>query len=247
MSPRNIVGDHSSGAREIFTLPPEAEHVRFETVFVGKGGERIPVEVSSRVFQSQGDRFVLSAARDISERLCAEEALRKSEERFRISFDADSIGRSLTGADGRLQFVNSRLCEMLGYSAEELNGVSFADVTHPDDLEASRECVRCLLAGEKARYRLEKRYLRKDGTVLWTDLSTTLVRDQDGRPLHFITGIQDITQRKLAERQLLEKVEELQHFRDTVVERELVMIELKKEVNDLLRQLGRSEKYRIVE
>lgn len=100
---------------------------------------------------------------------------------------------------------------------------------------------------EKGRYRMEKLCIRKDGTVRWTDLSTTLVRDQDGRPLHFITGVQDITQRKPAERKLLEKVEALQHLRDKVVGRELMMIELKGEINELPRQLGRPGKYNMVE
>ena len=133
------------------------------------------------------------------ERKRAEETLREGEERFRIAFDADPIGRSLTSVDGRLLRVNHRLCEMLGYSAEELTALSFADITHPEDLAASRECVRCLLTNEQSTYRFEKRYVRKDGAVLWTDVSTTLLHDEQGQPLHFITGIQDIAERKQAE------------------------------------------------
>jgi two-component system, cell cycle sensor histidine kinase and response regulator CckA len=219
----------------------------FEMVHVAKSRERIPVEVSSRVFQSKGERWVLSIARDTTERKRAEENLRLNEERFRTSFDADAIGRVLTDIDGRLLRVNRRFCEMLGYRAEELTNLNFADITHPEDLAASRECVRCLLAGEQGSCRLEKRYLRKEGAVLWAEMHTTLVHDEQGRPVHFITGVQDISERKRAEEELVQKVEELQRFQDTVVGRELVMVELKKEVNALLKEAGRPEKYTIVE
>jgi PAS domain S-box-containing protein len=134
----------------------------------------------------------------------AEAKIRKSEERFRTSFDADSIGRTLTSADGILLRVNPRLCEMLGYRAEEISTMPFSAITHPDDLAASREAVRCLLAGEQNVYRLEKRYLHKDGSPLWTEMTTTLLRDEQGKPLHFITGILDISERKTAEDALQE-------------------------------------------
>lgn len=184
---------------------------------------------------------------DMSARRDMEEALRRHEERFRTSFDADAIGRALTGIDGRFLHVNSRLCEMLGYGAEELPSLSFSDVTHPEDLAASRECVRCLLAGERSSYRFEKRYVRKDGAVVTAEVTATLVCDEQGRPVHFVTGVQDISERKRAEERLLESLSELRRFRDTVVDRELVMIELKKEVNALLKLAGREEKYTIAE
>ena len=134
----------------------------------------------------------------------AEAAIRESEERFRTSFDADSIGRTLTDTDGSLLRVNPRLCAMLGYRAEEISTMPFSAITHPDDLAASREGVRCLLAGEQQAYRLEKRYLRKDGSPLWTEMTTTLLRDEQGKPLHFITGILDISERKKTEDALQE-------------------------------------------
>ena len=88
---------------------------------------------------------------------------------------------------------------MLGYSAEELASLTFADITHPDDIAESRECVRCLLAREQSTYHFEKRYIKKDGTSLWVDINTTLVENEQGQPQHFITGIQDISVRKQAE------------------------------------------------
>lgn len=124
---------------------------------------------------------------------------RRAEEWFRKGFAGAPVGMTLAAADGRFLEVNNRLCEMLGYTAEELTSGSFAAITHPDDAAASREFVRSALAGERADGRFEKRYLRKDGSVLWAEVSSTLLRDPAGRPLHFVTHIQDITARIEAE------------------------------------------------
>ena len=121
---------------------------------------------------------------------------------LRAAFDQASIGRTLTRPDGRLARANQALCAMLGYSAAELERMSFADITHPDDMASSRECIRALLAGELQTCQLEKRYLHRDGRVVWTSVNATLVRDADGAPLYFVTDIIDITERKRAEEAL---------------------------------------------
>lgn len=203
------------------------------------------VEINAVGIDWEGRPATLNFLIDITGRRQAEEASQHSDELFRISFDADAVGRTFTGPDGRLLRVNQRFCEMLGYTAEELSSLTFADITHPDDLEASRDCVRRMIAGERSAFRLEKRYIRRDGSVLWTTVTTTLLRDDKGKPLHFVTGIQDITDRKLAEEELLAKMDALQRFQDSVVGRELIMIELKKEINELLKLAGREEKYKI--
>ncbi len=148
--------------------------------------------------------LILALFRNSRRHKKSKHALAKSEARFRTSFDADAIGRTLTGTDGKLFLVNRRLCEMLGYSREEFATLSFVAITHPDDLAASREAVRSLLTGEQNVCQLEKRYLRKNGSQLWTEMTTTLLRDEQGRPLHFITSILDISQRKQAEEALQE-------------------------------------------
>lgn len=128
------------------------------------------------------------------------EALTQSEALFRAAFDASILGRSLTGPNGHLLRVNRALGEMLGYRPEELMQMSFSDITHPEDLPASRECIRCLLAGEQQTYTLEKRYLHRSGRVIWAEVGTTLLRDDGGHPLYFITDIKDITvQRQVTE------------------------------------------------
>ncbi len=129
-------------------------------------------------------------------------AVAESEARFRAIFEQSSVGKTLTAPDGHLLALNQAFAQMLGYSLKELKDADFAELTHPDDLEASRECVRCLLAGEHESYRLEKRYLSKNGEAVWTDVNTTLLRDAREDPLYFITVIVDISARRLAEEEL---------------------------------------------
>ncbi|BAN50766.1 PAS domain S-box protein [Metapseudomonas resinovorans] len=122
-----------------------------------------------------------------------------SETRFRDAMDHSAIGMALVGLDGRLQRVNHALCDMLGYSEDELITLSFQDLTHPDDLAGDLELVREILAGRRHSYRLEKRYLHRSGREIWGLLAVSLVRDHDGEPLYFISQVEDIDRRKRAE------------------------------------------------
>jgi two-component system, cell cycle sensor histidine kinase and response regulator CckA len=133
----------------------------------------------------------------------AEEALRQSEERFRAAFDYAAIGMALVAPNGRWIQVNRSLCDLVGYSAEELQSRTFQDITHPDDLDADLEYVRQMLACEIRYYHMEKRYLHKAGHIVWVLLSVSLVHDAAGNPLYFIAQIQDITGRKRAEQEKL--------------------------------------------
>jgi PAS domain S-box-containing protein len=137
----------------------------------------------------------------IEEHRQVEEQLRESEARFRGVFEKATTGMCLTGPDGRFLDVNESLCQMLEYTRAELAATGFAAVTHPDDLPASRECVRSLLAGERETYHFEKRYVKKSGGVVWTDVSTILIRQPpaNGAPRYFITHIHDITERRQTE------------------------------------------------
>ena len=121
-----------------------------------------------------------------------------AEKTFRTAFDCSTSGRSLTGTDGRFLRVNASLCEMLGYSEEELKDTTFAAITHPDDEQISLDALRALLSRNVATYRFEKRYRHRDGRYIWAQVATTLVCDDGGQPLHFITDVQDITTRKNA-------------------------------------------------
>lgn len=143
-------------------------------------------------------------------------ARQESENKYRRSFDLSVFGKSLTSPGGGLVDVNKAFCEMLGYTKDEFARISFKEITHPDDVAESVECVRCLLAGERETYRMEKRYIHKDGRVLWTDVGTMLVRDTNGAPLHFNTQVIDITERKRAERILRDEKERVITILDLV-------------------------------
>jgi PAS domain S-box-containing protein len=131
-----------------------------------------------------------------------EKALWETEEQYRAYFEESPVGKSMTAPDGRLLRVNRALCTMLGYSADELTRIDFASVTHPDDLAANWAAVQSLLAGEKATWTAEKRFLRKDGSVVWAGVVSSLRRDEAGRPVCFMTHIQDISEKRRVEEAL---------------------------------------------
>ncbi|MHC1736681.1 MAG: PAS domain S-box protein [Ignavibacteriaceae bacterium] len=129
--------------------------------------------------------------------------LRESEEKFKAVFESANTGKSITLPTGEIS-VNSAFCEMLGYSREELHGKKWQDLTPADEIPAVESFINSLLTGEKNSARFEKRYICKDGSCIWTDVSVSLRRDNNGNPLHFITTVIDITESKQAEQQTIE-------------------------------------------
>jgi PAS domain S-box-containing protein len=133
--------------------------------------------------------------RDVTERKkWAEEALRQSEERFRAAFGSAAIGMALTSPGGGWLQVNPSLCELTGYTEEELLATDFQSITHPDDLQKCLDGFWRLILGEIQYFYTEKRYIHKSGRTVWVFLSTALVRDDKGEPLYVVAQIQDITQ-----------------------------------------------------
>ncbi len=168
-----------------------------------KDGTTFPVEVQLGLFEGEGTPLMLATARDVTERKKSEEELHESEERFRTTFEQAAVGISHVGTDGRWLRVNDKLCEIVGYTREEmLGGMSFQDITYPDDLDNSLKHSRRMLEGEAETYSAEKRYVRKDGSLIWIDLTTSLLRDPSGEPKYFISVTEDITSRKRAEAEL---------------------------------------------
>jgi PAS domain S-box-containing protein len=142
---------------------------------------------------------VLSMVQDITDRVRAEEALRRSEERFRLTFEQAAIGVANISTEGRFLMVNQKLCDIVGYSREELlGGMSFQDITHPEDLEANIEQFQKALDDGLPHFSIEKRYVHKSGRPVWVSLTASLVHDPGGPP-YLINVIEDITQRKQAE------------------------------------------------
>lgn len=139
---------------------------------------------------------------DITERKQAEEFLRSSEERFRSAFDQAAVGMAHLALDGRYLRVNDRLCAILGYSRQELLEKTFMDITHPDDLSADLRQMERQLAGEVVHHSMEKRYIRKDGSILWATMTAAVVRNAAGVPQYGAVVIEDISARKAAEAEL---------------------------------------------
>ncbi len=131
----------------------------------------------------------------------------ESEERFRRAFERSATGMCIVSPDGAFLRVNAFLCSMLGYGEDELLGRTVRELTHPDDLPASREVMGRALAGEIASFELEKRYLHRSGHVVWGHLTASLLRDPAGKPLYFVAQIVDITERRRAERALRQSEE----------------------------------------
>jgi PAS domain S-box-containing protein len=143
---------------------------------------------------------IIGAIMDITEQKQAEEDLRKSEKKFRNLFDKSPLGKSITGLDGTID-VNQSFCDMLGYSKQELQSVNWRTITHPDDIKLSDKKISPLLNGTQDRTRFEKRFIHKNGNIVWADVSAYLERNSNGEPRLFITTINDITERKNLERE----------------------------------------------
>ena len=147
---------------------------------------------------------------DVSKYKEGEEALRLSDERFSSAFEYAAIGMALVSLDGRWLKVNQALCDLFGYSVEELSGKVFHEITHADDMELIRTKSRQLLDGEMNFCKLEQRFIHKEGRLVWAQVSVSLLRDKQNKPLYFISQIEDISEIRLAmsrQRELTEKAQ----------------------------------------
>jgi len=154
--------------------------------------------------------FILSAGIDITEQKKSESKLLESEEKHKIVFEKSPVPKSITYLSGEMH-VNEAFCRMTGYTKEELLRGRWKNITHPDDVEKSQKVVDELLSGEKERARFQKRYISKDGSILWIDLQTTINRDNEGNPLYLISVFNDITEKLQTEQKLIESE---RNFRD---------------------------------
>jgi PAS domain S-box-containing protein len=186
-------------ARRLEELTP---HQLYEVVFLDRAGIRKPVEASSTLVYQDGELVgFVSIIRDVSERKRAEAALLESEERFRQAFEHAAIGMAVCAPSGHYLQVNQALCDLVGYTRDELLGKAFQYVTHPGDLELDLDYARKLYSGELNRYEMEKRFIRKDGSTTWVLLTRSVVRDAQGVPVYALGQMQDITDRKRVESQ----------------------------------------------
>lgn len=168
-----------------------------DELFWTKQGTAIHIDVTS-VPMFRDDQIVGAVVvfDDITSRKKTEQALRASEKSFREIIEFAPIGMTIVSLEGKFIKVNQALCNIVGYSNDELIMRTFQEITHPDDLMADLEFVELLLAGKIHSYQMEKRYIRKDKSYVWVQLSVSLFRDEDHTPQYFISQIEDITERK---------------------------------------------------
>ncbi|MEP7307623.1 MAG: PAS domain S-box protein [Acidobacteriota bacterium] len=178
---------------------------RFEHRIIRADGTTAHVMVRSAIEKDAQGRTVRTYGvnQDITDRKEAEEALRLSEERFRSAMLHSPIGMALIGPDGHWLEVNPALCAILGYSRDELLSMTFQSITYADDLGADLDAMRRLLAHDIETYDGEKRYLHKDGRVIWAQLNVSVVLDEGGHVRYFVCQVQDITERKRTASSLL--------------------------------------------
>ncbi|HWR73659.1 MAG TPA: PAS domain S-box protein, partial [Nitrospirota bacterium] len=219
---------------QINTLTPEEVRIRMDEAKAGKqglfrfkhrraDGSVRDVDVYTGPIQFSKKTALYSIIHDITERKLAKDALRESERRFRGAFENAMIGASLVDLTGRFIKVNQFLCAILGYSEEELLSKTFSDITHPDDVWIGLDYLKRLMAGEVEFASFEKRYIRKDGGVLYFIISPSLICDNGGEPQYFVTMFQDITERKRAEAMLRLSEE---RFRDLAESLPLTVFEM---------------------
>ncbi|MDI1312093.1 PAS domain S-box protein [Prosthecobacter sp.] len=202
---KNVIGKTISTVIPGFHETDPALFAMYQRVALTGQPERCETQVtflatwfSISVYSHQKGHFV-AVFDNITERKLAEEALRESEERFVGAFEQAPIGVALTSPTGQWLKVNRALCKLVGYTEAELLTLSFQDITHPDDLADSLECVRQLIAGEVRSYQSEKRYIHAAGHLVTILLNVSLVRDAQHQPHYFIAQMQDISERKRTE------------------------------------------------
>ena len=165
--------------------------------YLRKSGEALWVKRMATLEDGAGasEPCLIEVLEDVSER-------RELEERFRETFDHASVGIMHSSLDRRVLMINHKFCEMVGYSAEELQQGSVRRIHHPEDTDADQHLEKRLVAGEIDSFSFEKRYVRKDGSIFWAHRTVSLARDEAGRPKYFIRVIEDISARKEAEEEL---------------------------------------------
>lgn len=200
--------ENSEEVRNHIQQTREKGYDRFESQLRCKNGNIIDVEVSLQC--ESGSGLIFAFFRDITEKKNNEKMLLNNERKFRNFFENSIVAKSITQIDGSI-FPNEAFCNLLGYTFDELKSIKWMDISHPDELEVSQRKINELIEGKSDDFSCEKRYIHKNGNIVWVDLNTILLRDENGHPLQFFTELVDITERKIVEKNLLESE---QKFRD---------------------------------
>ena len=219
-SPRFLEGKKTDRrvVEEIYRAIRKRETIDRQLFLYDKLGRDHWVEMKlSPIFDRSGECGYFSATlRPITKKAEQDEALRLSGERFSQAFEYGPIGMALVAPDGHWLTANQSLCDLLGYSADELRHKTFQRLTHPLDIPAELELAQQTLSGETRFYEMEKRYIHKDGHTVWVRLTTSLIRDANGHPLYFIKQVQNITESKVANEKIAEQAALLDKTNDAI-------------------------------
>ncbi|MBN9419553.1 MAG: PAS domain S-box protein [Candidatus Eremiobacteraeota bacterium] len=189
--------------RESVEKARNGESVRFETTYAAGGEIRWADFSLTPYYNEQGTLvWLIPEGHDITGPKTVEQTLQIQTDSFRNAFDYAPIGMAQVGAQGQWLRVNRAICELVGYSEEELLKLDFQAITHPEDLDKDLSLMHQVLTGELHTYHIEKRYFHKQGHIIYIQLFVSLVRDPAGKPLYFISQIQDVTARKLTQDRL---------------------------------------------
>lgn len=181
------------------------------------GSERAIEDSAAPITNLKGEVIgIVMVFHDVTERRKIEETLRSSEEHFRATFHQAAVGMAIAGKTGTFERVNKRFADIVGYTAAELCGLSFKTLTHPDDLPDTEREMHRLMNGNISHFALEKRYIKKDGTIVWVLVTVTDLKDPNGKPARFIGVVEDITSRKNAEEGLRRSEEELRTLANSI-------------------------------
>jgi PAS domain S-box-containing protein len=187
---------------------------------------------------------VIETFLDVTESKRAEKALMESEARFRVIFEQAAVGvLQVNALTGHLERANSKLCDIVGIESDEIENIAFAEIMPPDDFKAFMDKVKILFEGTVKEANMEMRFIHKNGSEVWVDLTLSPMRLADGRPSHYIAVVQDITVRKKAEEKVISQMAELQRWYNLTIGREDRLFNLKKEINELLARLGEKPRY----
>jgi PAS domain S-box-containing protein len=220
--------------RPLISLIPERHHARFNAEYLDEVNNKGKAEGIMSINCKNGDRkyllfhnylfnekdeapYIIGFAQDITERIKAERALKDSMDTFAGAFMHSGVGIALRSPQGKWLDVNNALCEITGYSREELLSKTFEDITHPDDVAGDHEAMKRILAKEIDSYTREKRYISKSGKIVWISLTVSLVWNRNDTPKFFIAQIVDITQKKQLLDELNHKNAELEETQQSLI------------------------------
>ena len=214
--------------KSLATLLPADAQVQLQQLLAAGSGQTLAHEIEMNCVRQDGSAVLVSVrtspvrdaagaivggstiARDITERYRAARKLEESERRLAAMIEQTTVGVAQMDLDGRYEMVNPRFCEIVGRGADDVLGIHFRDITHPDDIAGNEAMFRRLVEGG-APFNIEKRYVRPDGALVWVSNYVSLISDDDGRPVSSVAVVLDITQRKLAAEQREMLLSELNH------------------------------------